>query len=92
MLDMKTQEGWGCGAGGHGDVLPAALQGGGDELPSWSVVSGHPSAVSSFRGCRELLDPRPLGVLEASVQWPPVQMELERPAFGFNRGVSARLS
>ena len=33
MLDMKTQEGWGCGAGGHGDVLPAALQGGRDELP-----------------------------------------------------------
>ena len=31
MLDMKTQEGWGCGAGGHGDVLPAALQGGRDE-------------------------------------------------------------
>lgn len=38
MLDMKTQEGWGCGAGGHGDVLPKALL----DTPGFGVLSaGH---------------------------------------------------
>ena len=34
---------------------------GGTSYPGfWSVVSGHPSAVSSFRRCRELPGPRSL--------------------------------
>ena len=62
---------------------PKPFKEGGTSYPGfWSVVSGHPSAVSSFRRCKRAARP----------QVPASGMELDRPAFGFNRGVSARLS